>query len=671
MNGKTLTLLVSAGIATGRLSADVFPPDAWPSRINPDAIVHYMSVDNVIEPPSDNWTQKLTVLSGGDQTTSKVSLSGRSGLKVLGSYLNTADAEFRSWADEPTIDILVQVYGDGAILGGDGQPRNYSFLIGVLPELAAPAGGSIPLAAKNQKWNWYLFRIPNGLRPSDGSRFVGSIPANAQGATQFGGVNGGTIRTEGVPNLIIGAIAFGQKGAFGEPGDYTEFAAPDVCDPEPETNLAWIDFAHDQTDHMQLLTGGDQPTEIVTGGPAGDERRSARALGNYMNVGITDHYLGQACNDPRATKVCIEFYDDPALAGVRFGPEAFAADSKGTPGFYDATRRYTMTGSGAWVSVSWIIPSVNLFGINTVPLTAGPRIVFESATRPLISRFDLAVLRVPPSLLAGQDPLSGCYEDPLICTDAYGKFAEMDLAAGVFDGLAPGTSGGDQVMIQEEAGPESDRRPSIRPALDDGPKGAAHIYMNFAITNKKLGPSTQPNAKFAICATYYDDPDLQGKGFRPEVYLHDSNGTTTFAFTPGSIVERLKGTGRWKEAYFQIDDMKFLGVNQGPQAAARFVFDGKIHFSRLRYAVIPPCGVNAGVNLLQECKQPRLALQRDASGGVKLSWTAQVEGWSLESTPDLLNPDWQPIGDAETLVDDRRTVVTSSATTARYYRLRN
>lgn len=53
--------------------------------------------------------------------------------------------------------------------------------------------------------------------------------------------------------------------------------------------------------------------------------------------------------------------------------------------------------------------------------------------------------------------------------------------------------------------------------------------------------------------------------------------------------------------------MKFNGVNQGPQAAARFVTSagGKIFFTRVRYAVIRPCGPEAGVNLLEDCK-PRL-----------------------------------------------------------------
>ena len=49
--------------------------------------------------------------------------------------------------------------------------------------------------------------------------------------------------------------------------------------------------------------------------------------------------------------------------------------------------------------------------------------------------------------------------DPLICTEAYGNYAEMDLGdedpavPALLDGLEPGNSGGDQEMITEEAGP--------------------------------------------------------------------------------------------------------------------------------------------------------------------------------------------------------------------------
>src|SRR5262249_37477227 len=153
-------------------------------------------------------------------------------------------------------------------------------------------------------------------------------------------------------------------------------------------------------DHCMVLNNGDQTTEIVNNvGPNGDKRRAVHALGNYMNFGMTDNYLGLPCNDPRAAKVCVEFYDDPALAGVRLGPEAFATDNTGGIGFFPQARRYTLTGGGKWLRVGWTVPAVNLFGVNVTPLTAGPRLVFEGG-QPFISRFDLAVLRVSPHPLA-------------------------------------------------------------------------------------------------------------------------------------------------------------------------------------------------------------------------------------------------------------------------------
>jgi hypothetical protein len=367
-------------------------------------------------------------------------------------------------------------------------------------------------------------------------------------------------------------------------------------------------------------------------------------------------------------KICVEFYDDPALAGSRFGPEAYATDSTGSVGFVPAERWYTLRGSGEWKKVAWTVPAVSLFGVNVAPLTAGPRLFFETG-KPFISRFDLAVLRVSPHPLAGQDPLSDCYEDPDICTDAYGNYVEMDLAAGVFDGLAPGTSAGDQNMIQAEAGPAGDLRMAIRPAHDDGAPGFAHQYLNLAIENQALGPSTQPNARLAICMTYYDDPALAGQSFRPEVYQSDRNGITGFAFTLPSIAVVLQGTDRWREAYFELPDVKFLGVNQGPQAAARFFVSGKIYFSRVRYAVIRPCGPFAGVNRLAECRQPTLRIRREG-GDVRLSWTAAVEGWILETTDNLSTPNWAPVFDSPLIEGDENVVLTPLMGTA-FFRLRN
>jgi len=670
---KNFTASLLAGLLA--TSASLFAqgphdPDQWPAIADPNKTVHFASPDASFMPLGAGWTSSLNILSGGDQVTSPVTLRSRPGLKVLGNYLNTADSGFTEWADNDTIDILMQVYGDDGVLGGNGQPRNFNFLIGTLPELAAPVGGRIPLEAKNQKWNWVLFRIPNGTRGSDGSRFVGSIPANAQGAFQSGGVNGGTIRAEGVPNLIVRVIAFGEQGAFGEPSDYTAFEPPDMCEPEALTNHAFLDLQNTNASHMTVLNSGDQTTEIVDdAGPLEDQRRAVWALGNYMNFAITDNYLGETCNDPRAMKICVEFYDDPALTGSRFRPDAYATDSTGSVGFVPPKRRHTLRGSGERKKVAWTIPAVSLYGVNVAPLTAGPRLTFEGG-RPYISRFDLAVLRVSPHPLAGQDPLVDCYEDPDICTTNYGSYVEMNLATGMLNGLAPGTSAGDQNMIQAEAGPASDLRMAIRPARDDGTPGFAHQYLNLAIVNQALGPSTQPNARLAICMTYYDDPALAGQSFRPEVYQSDRNGITGFAFAPASIAVTLQGTGRWREAYFELPDVKFLGVNQGPQAAARFFVSGKIFFSRVRYAVIRPCGPFAGVNRLAECKQPTVRIAAEGGGNLRLTWTTAVEGWSLETTDNLASPNWTPVLDLP-LIEDEMYVVPIIPTGTGFYRLKN
>jgi hypothetical protein len=659
-----------AGLLTSTVSlfaAGPYDPDQWPFVADPAKIVHFVSTDNTFTPLSDSWTPTLSILSGGDQETAPVTLRTRTGLKVNGNYLNTADSGYTEWADNDTIDILMQVYGDDAILSGAGQPRNFNFLLGTLPELVAPNGGQIPLAAKNQKWNWVLFRVANGNRPSDGTRYVGSIPANAQGAFQFGGVNGGTIRAEGVPNLTVRVMAFGEQGAFGEPSDYMDFEPPDECAPEPLTNHAFLDLQNTNSHHMVVLNEGDQTTEIVddAGIPFEDQRRAVRARGLYMNFAVTNNFLGLPCNTPRAMKICVEFYDDPALVGSRFGPDAYATDAAGSMGFVPPARLYTLRGSGEWKKIAWTIPAVSLFGVNVTPLTAGPRLFFETG-QPFISRFDLAVLRVSPHPLAGQDPLADCYEDPDICTTNYGNYAEMDLAAGIFNGLAPGTSGGDQEMIQGEAGPVDDRRAAIRPARDDGTPGFAHNYLNLSIVNQALGPSTQPNAHLAICMTYYDDPALAGQSFRPEVYITDRNGVNGFAFTPGSIAVVLEGTDGWREAYFELPDVKFNGVNQGPQAAARFFVSGKIFFSRVRYGVIRPCGPLAGQNPVADCGPVTLLVRREGSN-VRLSWTSSLDTWALETTADLST--WQPVPGTPEINGNERFMLVPIADKA-FFRLR-
>lgn len=662
--------------ATVQAQPGPFPPDQWPASVDKAKPVHFFSVGEAFAPPGASWIGgNMSILSGGDQVTTPITIGGYPGLKVTGSYLNTADPDYAEWADDEEIDILMQVYGDGALFQPNGNPRNFNFLIGTLPELAAPSGGQIPVEARNRRWNWVLFRIPNSLRPSDGTRRVGSIPANAQGATAAGGVNGGTIRLENVPNLIVRVVAFGAVGAFGGLEQVNVFAAAEQCPPEPPTNVASIDIARNQADHLQVLNNGDQTATFANGiGPANDPRRAVRPNGQYLNFGVTDAFLGAACNDARAVKICLEYYDDPALAGKRFGPEAYATDNKGGVGQVAAERRQVLAGSGKWVRRSWTVPAVSLFGVNAAPLTAGPRLIFEDGAPIFLSKFSLGVFRAGTHPLAGLDPLPDCFEDPDFCAGIYGNFAEMDLATGKLDGLAPGSSGGDQEMIQAEAGPAKDRRLAIRPARDDGSPQFPHIYLNFAITDEKLGPSTQPGVRLAVCATYYDDPALAGAQFRPEVYISDRGGNTGLAFTPVESAVRLEGTDTWREAYFEISDVKFNGVNQGPQAAARFVVSDKVFFSRVRYGVIRPCGPQANVNPLAACKPvpeaPVLAGRMNADGSLRLSWPAAAGGFALEENDTLsAAAGWRAVTTAPVTEGGEATVTVTPPGT-RFYRLR-
>ncbi len=563
----------------------------------------------------------------------------------------------------------MQAYGDPALLAGSGQPRNFTFLTGTLPDLHFPNGGSLPVAAKNKKWNWVLFRIENATR-ADGTRYVGVIPADAQGATTYGGVNGGTIRAEAVPNLIVRLVAFGERGAFGEPDQINRFAPPESCAAEPNSKLAFADLNQNTNSHLLVLNDGDQTITFQDNvGPAGDLRRAARANGSFMNFGITDHYLGLPCNDPRNVKLCVDFYDDPALAGAVFGPEAYATDAAGGTDIYPTNRLHTLEGTGKWVRRAFNIAAVNLKGINTGTLEGGPRLVFQNGPV-FVSRVELGIYRTGTNALAGLDPIPDCFEDPKICTDAYGNYAELDLSKGVMNGLDMGSSTGDQLMVAEAAGPANDQRQAVRP---DGVPG---IYLNFALMNEPFGPSTQDNARMAICVTYYDDPALAGATFRPEVYQSDRGGLVTFAFTPIDVVARLAGSGRWLDAYFELPDVKFYGVNQGPQAAARFAVNKPagsqslpgVYFSRLRYAVIRPCGPTAGVNLLEGCKPPSLRPSL-GTGSLSLMWTTNALGYALEMKTDLAEPQWTPVTLTPSTQGDHYIVTLTLTNTQAFYRL--
>ena len=225
----------------------------------------------------------------------------------------------------------------------------------------------------------------------------------------------------------------------------------------------------------------------------------------------------------------------------------------------------------------------------------------------------------------------------------------------------------------EEAGPVQERRMSVRPAFDDGTPGFPHMYMNFAILDEVFGPSTQPNAHLSLCVTYYDNPELAGATFRPEVYQRDVGALTTFGFTPDDEVITLEGSDQWKEAYFEIPEIKFNGVNQGPQAAARFVLSDKIHFTRIRYGVLRPCGPFAGINPLEDCKPqeaPTLVLALDDTGTITLQWAGDSTSFTLESTTELLEAAWTPIDATPILSNGISSITLPPEAPSAYFRLR-
>lgn len=224
-----LALSLLAAMSTQAARHGRYSPDAWPRSVDLAKKVHFISVDGALKPPSDSWQPNLKILTGGDHATEAVHVGGHDAVRVAMTKFNTADDQYPLWANQHSVDILIQFYGDGSHLKEDGTPKYFNFLTGTLPEPIAVDGGEIPPAARNGKWNWALFRIPNGLRHMDGGRLIGTIHPKAKsdpaiaGVSRLSGQNGGTIRLDGLHDLKIRVVAFGEKGAFGEPDDVNRF----------------------------------------------------------------------------------------------------------------------------------------------------------------------------------------------------------------------------------------------------------------------------------------------------------------------------------------------------------------------------------------------------------------------------------------------------------------
>ena len=65
---------------------------------------------------------------------------------------------------------------------------------------------------------------------------------------------------------------------------------------------------------------------------------------------------------------------------------------------------------------------------------------------------------------------------------------------------------------------------------------------------------------------------------------------------------------------------------------------------------------------------PTLGIQLQTDSKVRLSWTTNAPDYSLQSTTNLLSPQWTPMTDGSAVVEDQITVTQPVAGT-RFYRL--
>jgi hypothetical protein len=623
INPEPLRVIVVTLLAGALNSHAQYTNADWPPTINPSAAVDYAIFDPDFPSfPSTpaGWLNSVSLAGGGDQAFTLATLGGLKGDDGTSSFMNLSDYNYAQFGTVPVLDVLLQVWGDDSLYNANGSGKTVTFNEGILGTEFKASAGVAPPGGNNQHWNWMLFTITNPVSPNventTGLRYVGFQASTIPPGAEHGGVNDGTLRIEGVPGLAIRAAAIGPAGAFGTSNAINVFLPPPPCPPEPAVNLAFMDINAGVTNNLVVLNDGDQTVAYSNNvGPVGDLRKAVQATATYMNFGILSNYLGLPCNPNRPMKVCVEFYDDPALAGATIGPENYAADNLGNIASYSGPR-YMLTGSDKWLKLAFWIPAVNLTGINTGPYTGGPRLSFTGFF-PFIDRIELGVVRSGTNVLAGLDPEPSYLLDPKICFTNYSYYVELDLQNGITNGLTTGNSGGDQNMVVEVVGPPSDMRPALAPT-------AGNNNIQFAIipgvsSLPPLGPTYQDNLDVLMALTYYDDPAMIGARLYPWPYSSLKNGVPFITFPnqltgnsvfgqPYSYRETLTGSGKWKVAYFELPNVNLAGVNQGPQSVVRFQTDpatngvpasGYIHVSRVRYDVFRPCGDYQGINMFQ------------------------------------------------------------------------
>lgn len=423
--------------------------------------------------------------------------------------------------------------------------------------------------------------------------------------------------------MTIRTIALGPQGVFGTTNEINRFEVPASCAAEPAANLVYVDFNQGITNNLTVNNNGavEETYQAVSGvGPAGDLRTAIQATSQFMEFPILDNALGLPCNENLSMQLCIEFYDDPALAGEQFGPYAYATDPYGDYGFvpgYPSTYNqafYTLTGTGRWLKVDWFVGPANLAGLNTAPLTGGPLVYWGLAgTPPYIDRIELGVVRTGTNALAGQTPDPSYNIDPFICdtnNNTNGYYAEWDPTDGVLNNLT--TGGGYATTV---TGPSGDQRTAEVP----NPTGGGAYYEQFQLQNNPFGPVLQDNADVAMIVTYYDAANLASNTLGVNTITTMLDGNLAILSPSGSNTSvTLQGTGKWVDAYFEVPNVNFAATTSfaaAPNFICRYASSAPIYISRVRYNVIRPCGQYEGIDYLQG----NIGITQ-TNGGVTLNW---------------------------------------------------
>ncbi len=94
-----------------------------------------------------------------------------------------------------------------------------------------------------------------------------------------------------------------------------------------------------------------------------------------------------------------------------------------------------------------------------------------------------------------------------------------------------------------------------------------------------------------------------------------------------------------------------------------------VYLTRLRYAVIRPCGPNAGLNLLEACKPPILRPVISLGNNFSLSWTTNAVGRVVQMTTNLAQPQWAEVAVTPSKQGDQYIVTLPLTNSQAFYRL--